>query len=140
MTIDNVRVMGYVSPETYAKLRMFMDDRALTEVQAIDTILSDYLGTIPPTSETAMYHGGFHPQEASHSNAQSPQTPPLPAVSGDECLSQYQLALRLKCEITQLENIRDYPVVLADYTRDRDPEGKAWEYEPNSQQFFPLRQ
>lgn len=140
MATDNVRVMGYVSPETYAKLRMFMDDHALTELQAIDTILSDYLGTTTPTSDFAMYKGGFHPQEASHLNAQSPQPAPLPAIPEDERLSQYQLALRLKCEITQLENIRDYPVVLADYTRDRDPEGKAWEYEPNSQQFFPLRQ
>ncbi|HEY9666414.1 MAG TPA: hypothetical protein V6C91_06390 [Coleofasciculaceae cyanobacterium] len=139
MATDNVRVMGYVSPETYAKLRMFMDARALTELQAIDTILSEYLGTTPFTPDLAMYKGDSHTEEASL-NTQPHRPAPLPAVSGDEGLSQYQLALRLKCEITQLESIRNYPVVLSDYTRDRDPEGKAWEYEPNSQQFFPLRQ
>lgn len=128
MTANNFRIESYISPETYAKLRQFMEQNALTESKAIDVILTDYLGT---------YRTGSFNTE-SISNLQVKSSPSV--TSPNEGMTLVQLAQRLNCDdIGQLERIRDYPVVFADYTRDRDPEGQAWEYDSNSQLYFPLQ-
>lgn len=128
MTANNFRIESYISPETYAKLRQFMEQNALTESKAIDVILTDYLGTYPTSS--------FNMESVS--NLQVTSSPPV--TSPNEGMTLVQLAQRLKCDLGQLERIRDYPVVFADYTKDRDPEGQAWEYDSTSQLYFPLRQ
>lgn len=45
MATKNPRVVGYVSPETHAKLRDFMEQEGLSESKALDVILSAYFGT-----------------------------------------------------------------------------------------------
>lgn len=128
MTANNFRIESYINPETYAKLTQFMEQNALTESKAIDVILTDYLGTYRT--------GSFNLESVSNLQVKSPP----PVVSPDEGMTLVQLAQRLNCDIGQLERIRDYPVVFAEYTKDRDPEGQAWEYDSNSQLYFPLRQ
>ncbi len=128
MTANNFRIESYISPENYAKLRQFMEQNALTESKAIDVILTDYLGPYPTSS--------FNMESVS--NFQVKSSPPV--TSPNEGMTLVQLAQRLNCDVGQLERIRDYPVVFADYTKDRDPEGQAWEYDSNSQLYFPLRQ
>lgn len=136
MANQNFRVVGYISPVTYSKLREFMEAQALTEAEAIDKILSTYLGTTPLPKPA----NDFDTKEGSRSTAES--SPPLSpsAIPKDKSLTQNQLAERLKCDTKKLTDIRGYPVVLADYTRTRDPEGIAWEYESEFDRYFPLKQ
>jgi hypothetical protein len=126
MTTNNLRIEVYINPDTYTKLRQFMQQNALTEANAIDLIVREYL-------DTHLIDGSKTKTEQNFQVQLSP-----PAIPRDDGLTQVQLAERLNCDIKELERIRDYPVVLADYTRDRDPQGQAWEYNPDSLLFFPL--
>lgn len=130
MAIENLRVEGYVTPAIHAKLQRFMAENGLTESEAIDTILTAYLGSGSSSSlEEAPLLGGVSSQ---------PQSSTPSAIPTGITMSLPQLADYLKCNPDELARIRDYPVVLTDYTKDRDPQGKAWEYDAESQRFFPM--
>ena len=49
MATKNPRVVGYVSLETHAMLKKFMNDNDLTESKAINAILSEFFGTVSNT-------------------------------------------------------------------------------------------
>ncbi|MEQ8969561.1 MAG: hypothetical protein RIE73_04100 [Coleofasciculus sp. C1-SOL-03] len=135
MANQNFRVVGYISPVTYSKLKEFMEAQALTEAEAIDKILSTYLGTTPLPKPA----NGFETKGSSITAESSPPVSPS-AIPKDKSLTQNQLAERLKCDTRKLTDIRGYPVVLSDYTRTRDPQGIAWEYEAEFDRYFPLEQ
>lgn len=143
MASETVRVVSYISQETYAKLREFMDKKELTESQAIDAILSERFGTATlPTdiiqpSDTEPAEGQIPKKKNSRKEESSPSSP-SPTIPSKEAMSQKVLAERLRCDSEHLTSIRDYPVVLADYTRESDPDSIAWEYESDSQLYFPL--
>lgn len=48
MATKNPRVVGYVQPDTHAKLKEYMDANGLTESKALDLILSEYFGVSVP--------------------------------------------------------------------------------------------
>lgn len=48
MATKNPRVVGYVQPDTHAKLKEYMQANALTESKALDIILSEYFGVSVP--------------------------------------------------------------------------------------------
>jgi len=131
MANQNFRVVSYISPVTYSKLKAFMQDQALTEAEAIDKILSTYLGTTP----LPKLPNDIDTKASQSSPPTSPST--IPKNKG---LTQNQLADRLKCDTRKLTDIRGYPVVLSDYTKTRDPQGIAWEYEAELDRYFPLEQ
>jgi len=135
MANQNFRVVGYISPVTYSKLKEFMEAQALTETEAIDKILSTYLGTTPLPKPPNGFETKGSGITAESSTPASPSTIPK-----DKSLTQNQLAERLKCDTRKLTDIRGYPVVLSDYTRTRDPQGIAWEYEAEFDRYFPLEQ
>ncbi|MEQ8462156.1 hypothetical protein [Coleofasciculus sp. E1-EBD-02] len=136
MANQNFRVVGYISPVTYSKLKEFMEAQALSEAEAIDKILSTYLGATPLPKPP----NGFDTSEGGDSTAES--SPPVSpsAIPKDKSLTQNQLAERLKCDTKKLTDIRGYPVVLSDYTKTRDPQGIAWEYEAEFDRYFPLEE
>jgi antitoxin component of RelBE/YafQ-DinJ toxin-antitoxin module len=132
MASKTVRVVSYISQETYAELRKFMEQQELTESQAIDAIISDRLGTATlPTDLTK-------PSNAVSAQGQTPKEKGTHSSPPKEAMSQKALAERLRCDSEHLASIRDYPIVLADYTRERDPDSMAWEYKSDSQLYFPL--
>ncbi|MEQ8963331.1 MAG: hypothetical protein RLP02_36410 [Coleofasciculus sp. C2-GNP5-27] len=135
MANQNFRVVGYISPVTYSKLKEFMEAQALTETEAIDKILSTYLGTTPLPKPA----NGFETKGSSITAESSTPVSPS-AIPKDKSLTQNQLAERLKCDPRKLTDIRGYPVVLSDYTKTRDPQGIAWEYEAEFDRYFPLEQ
>lgn len=54
MATKNPRVVSYVSPNNYAKLKEFVEQQGLTESKAIDAILSQFFVTASDaTSSTA---------------------------------------------------------------------------------------
>jgi antitoxin component of RelBE/YafQ-DinJ toxin-antitoxin module len=132
MASETVRVVSYISQETYAELRKFMERQELTESQAIDAILSDRFGTATlPTDVT-------EPSNAMSVRGQTLKEKVPRSSPPKEAMSQRALAERLRCDSEHLTSIRDYPVVLADYTRERDPDSIAWEYKSESRLYFPL--
>lgn len=48
MATKNPRVVGYVQPDTHAKLKEYMEANGLTESKALDLILSEYFGVSVP--------------------------------------------------------------------------------------------
>ncbi len=48
MATKNPRVVGYIQPETHAKLKQYMEVNGLTESKALDVILSEYFGVDVP--------------------------------------------------------------------------------------------
>ena len=128
MVSNDSRVTGDVNPKTYTSFREFMEKNGLTESQALDRILTEYLGTALNSERS------LHKQEAvrrkTAESALSPNT--------ELGLTGQQLAAYLQCDPEQVARIRDYPDVLAEYTKDHDPKGKAWEYDSDSQRFFLL--
>ena len=131
MAIENIRVESTISPAVHARLRGFMSENGLTESEAIATILTTYLGSSASSS----------PDEAlpvGETSRQSSEVPTPSAIPTGISVSLPQLAEHLKCSPDELAKIQNYPVVLSDYTKDRDPQGKAWEYDGDSQRFFPM--
>ena len=126
MVPNDLRVTGDVNPKTYTSFREFMEKNGLTESQALDRILTEYFGT-------ALDSKRLHKQEAVRRKT-------APALSPDTelGLTRQQLAAYLQCDPEQVARIQDYPDVLAEYTRDHDPKGRAWEYDSDSQRFFLL--
>ncbi len=45
MATKNPRVVGYISPETHARLKALMSEKKLTESKAVALALSEYFGT-----------------------------------------------------------------------------------------------
>lgn len=115
---QNHRVVADINPETHARLVAFMEERNIDQSTAIDFIVSNYLNAPPP----AAVRTGKTTASPSAERA----------VPGKEGITQEQLVTILNCDSGRLTQIRDYPVVLADYTRQRDPQGRAWEYNSDS--------
>ena len=128
MVSNNLRVTGDVNPKTYTRFREFMEKNGLTESQALDRILAEYFGTALDSERS------LHKQEAIRQQTDAEPVSP----DTDLGLTGQQLAAYLQCDPEQVARIRDYPDVLAEYTRDHDPQGKAWEYDSDSQRFFLL--
>lgn len=49
MATKNPCVVGCVNPETHAKPKEFMQEKALTESKAINAIFSEFFGTVSST-------------------------------------------------------------------------------------------
>ena len=128
MVSNDLRVTGDVNPKTYPKFREFMEKNGLTESQALDRILAEYFGTALTSKRS------LHKQEAIRQQTDAEPVSP----DTDLGLTGQQLAAYLQCDPEQVARIQNYPDVLAEYTRDHDPQGKAWEYDSDSQRFFLL--
>lgn len=48
MATKNPRVVGYIQPETHAKLKQFMEEYNVSESKALDLILGEYFGVEVP--------------------------------------------------------------------------------------------
>ncbi len=48
MATKNPRVVGYIQPDTHAKLKEYMQANGLTESKALDVILGEYFGVSVP--------------------------------------------------------------------------------------------
>ena len=48
MATKNPRVVGYVQPDTHAKLKQYMQESNLSESKALDLILGEYFGVDVP--------------------------------------------------------------------------------------------
>jgi hypothetical protein len=48
MATKNPRVVGYIQPETHAKLQRYMQENNLSESKALDVILGEYFGVEVP--------------------------------------------------------------------------------------------
>ncbi|MFW6296250.1 MAG: hypothetical protein ACOC04_03560 [Halothece sp.] len=136
MITQNFRIEADIRPETYTKLRQFMEENQLPESQAINRILQDYL---EPTIVSENYLMTPDPNTQPPERVALPKQSPLPENLAKKALTEEELAEFLQCDPAELHRIRDYPVVLTDYTRDRDPRGMAWEYDPNAQRYFPMK-
>ena len=122
------RVTGDIHSTTYTRLSEFMEQNGLTQSQALDKILADYFGIALDLERTSL----------KKQDAIRRQTDAKASPDTNLGLTGQQLCDYLKCDPEQVARIRDYPDVLAEYTRDHDPQGKAWEYDSDSQRFFLL--
>jgi hypothetical protein len=48
MATKNPRVVGYIQPETHAKLKQFMEEHNVSESKALDLILGEHFGVEVP--------------------------------------------------------------------------------------------
>jgi hypothetical protein len=48
MATKNPRVVGYIQPETHAKLQQYMEANNLSESKALDVILGEFFGVEVP--------------------------------------------------------------------------------------------
>lgn len=48
MATKNPRVVGYIQPETHAKLKQYMEQNNVSESKALDLILGEYFGVDVP--------------------------------------------------------------------------------------------
>jgi hypothetical protein len=154
MATKNIRIVGYLPPDNYQKLRDYMAQQSLTESAALVKIIKQFFEAAPALSaetvasetretfaqmraeiaelrgrvtalETAGIQRQFHKTSPKHFGSQQPSMTLRPLKAAD-------LAKRLGVSAEAVENAADRGSAdFLEWSKRRDPASRAWQKQGN---------
>lgn len=141
MATKNPRVVGYIQPDTHAKLKHYMEQNNVSESKALDLILGEYFGvdvprvTVGSTPDVdSKINEAIAPLQRQidelaelRSLLMSSSKRQVNSANEELSLNQADLAKRLGCDAATVSRKRGRED-FTNWSRERDPERKGWQY------------
>ncbi len=144
MATKNPRVVGYIQPDTHAKLKEYMERNNVSESKALDLILGEYfdvdvprvtLGSTPDID--SKINEAIAPIQNELAELRSLLSAKEQAKVGEKLsLTQAQLAARLGCDAATINRHRTKDD-FAEWSCSLDPERLGWRFLEQEKLFIP---